>query len=180
MCMQTRYLLLGDLDHIHADCIINQSRPNENFEGMLWQLGASIPHSVTRSNLTESGHLDVGWQFDCVIITDCEQTFVTKHHKRFHSPNWIHQDSQSTDVPHTAQWMPYEDPGHDVMHTTRILSVRKAQHNYQQIVKMCEHHKLSHHSLRFRSWTLAVMPHARDCVAEGPPHTADQLLNLIT
>ena len=175
-----KYLLLGDLCHIQADCIINQSRINENFEGMLWQLGASIPHSVWDSNLTESGELDIGWPFDCVIITDCEQSYVTKHHKRFHSPNWIHLESTSADVPHTAQWQPYEDPGHDVMHTTRILSVRKAQHNYQQIVKMCEHHKRPYHSLRFRSWTQTVMPHARDCVAEGRPHDSDQLLNLIT
>jgi len=79
-----KYLLLGDLSHIQADCIINQSRINENFEGMLWQLGASIPYSVWDSNLTESGELDIGWPFDCVIITDCDQSYVTKHHKRFH------------------------------------------------------------------------------------------------
>ena len=175
-----KYLLLGDLSHIQADCIINQSRINENFEGMLWQLGASIPHGVTKSSRTASGELYIGWRFNCVIITDCEQSYVTKHQKRFHSPNWIHLESTSSDVPHTAQWQPYEDAGHDVMHTTRILSVRKAQHNYKQIVQMCEHHNVPYHSLRFRSWTHDVMPHARDCVAEGRPHTADQLLNLIT
>ena len=165
-----KYLLLGDLSHIQADCINNQSQPNTNFEGMLRQLSLSI---LYQSDID-------GSEFDCVIITDCEQSYVTKHHKRFHSPNWINIESQSSDVPHTAQWLPYEDPGHDVMHTTRILSVRKAQHNYQQIVKMCEHHKLPYHSLRFRSWTQTVMPHARDCVADGRPHTAEQLLNLIT
>ena len=52
-----KYLLLGDLCHIQADCIINQSQLNENFEGMLWQLGASIPHGVTKSSRTASGEV---------------------------------------------------------------------------------------------------------------------------